>query len=85
MLLYRGGGRSPIRKLTPLQVVQYEREELGNDIKVMRPDLLSCPATMEWLSTTADYAAFFGPVEVVPLDNPVIVARDPYDGVLVIV
>jgi len=84
---YRGGGEGAApRGKTAMDILQYEKKELGNADIVAEPGiaLRSIPAErVQWLTTTRKAAEQYGEVEEVQVDNYRIIARDSEGGVLV--
>jgi hypothetical protein len=68
-------------------VIQYEIQELGNDIRsnLSEGELKQIPAyQLQWLTSDEDYASEFGDVYEVNVNNETkIVAVDPNGGLLI--
>jgi len=86
--LFRGGPKSsmPPNK-SAYDVIQYEIQELGNDIRsnLSEEELKQIPAyKLQWLTSDKDYASEFGDVYKVNTNNKTkIVAVDPNGGLLI--
>lgn len=85
MRYYRGGGTGSMpRGKTAQDVVDYERNELGNKINTYTDDLSMFPASRcIWVTLYADDAEYYGEVEAIDFDNPLELAYDSDGGILV--
>lgn len=85
-IFYRGGGDGSMPKsLTAADIVRYETEDLGNDIKPEPDvDLSKIPSQrLAWLTENVDDAKRYGKPVAVVQKGMKVVARDPFGGVLV--
>lgn len=83
---YRGGGEGSMpRGISIRQVIEFEREELGNtDVTISRPDLDTDKATLyQWVCPDITGAEVYGEVEPVTFDSFVVYAYDDDGGLLV--
>ncbi len=83
---YRGGGEGSMPKgKTAEDVINYEKQDLGNDIKVepgINPKEIKSE-NLTWVTDTPEAAKEYGAVSKVSIDNGRVIARDNYGGALV--
>lgn len=82
---YRGGPASAMPEGTALDVIKYEREELGNNIKVTPGTKLDqIPAkSLQWVTLKPEDASEYGDTNEIIFDHYKIVAKDNYGGLLI--
>ena len=82
---YRGGGEWSMPRGTAKDVIDYEINELGNDIKIVTDKDLNTinSKNLIWVTKDEESASDYGDVEPIEIDKYEIIATDNYGGFLI--
>ncbi|MBU2851152.1 DUF2958 domain-containing protein, partial [Acidithiobacillus ferrivorans] len=89
VLFYRGGTRGSMMPAgrTIEQVIDYEKNDLDHDIQIVQENMdyqvAVPPASLQWVTITPEEASEYGAVREVRFQDPVVMARDVFGGMLV--
>ncbi|MBN6741526.1 DUF2958 domain-containing protein, partial [Acidithiobacillus sp. MC6.1] len=89
VLFYRGGTRGSIMPAgrTIEEVIDYESNELDHNIQIVTENMAYQkalpPASLQWVTDTPEEASEYGNVREVRFNDPVVMARDVFGGMLV--